>query len=156
MGRFVACVFSVVGAVVLSMTIGSGVASAWDPFSGKTYSEAAAAISERNGTPVIGTVTGSQLDTDDCIVTSWHVSKFLNASGENTRGSNFILNLNCVNDVATPGHPGNSVMSPQGAQAKKDQVTAAQIKKNPSWCHTADQRLQYCEKLCKRTGLCEV
>ena len=157
MGSSVARVLCLVGgAIVLLAMFGSGIASAKDPFVGKTYDEAAAVISQRNGTPVVSTVTGDQLSTGDCIVTSWHSSKFLNSGGKNDRAGEFLLSLNCNNDVATPGHPGNSVMSPQGAQGKKDQEAAEVIAKRPGWCHTAEQRLQYCAKLCKRTGLCEV
>jgi len=157
MGRFVVRILSVIGsAVVLAAMFGTGVAAAKDPFVGKTYDEAAAIITDRTGTPVISTVTGDQLETGDCIVTAWHTSKFLNSRGRNDRAGEFLLALNCNKDVATPGHPGNSVMSPQGAQGKKDQQTAAQIDRNPKWCHTAEQRLQYCEKICERTRLCEV
>jgi hypothetical protein len=157
MGSSVARMLSVVGAAIVLLTMfGAGVASAKDPYLGKTYDEAAAAISGHNGTPVVSTVTGDQLSTGDCIVTAWHVSKFLNSQGKNDRAGEFLLSLNCNNDVAEPGHPGNSVMSPQGAQGKKDQQTAAQINKHPSWCHSAEPRLQYCAKLCKRTGLCEI
>src|SRR5689334_8919601 len=144
------------GIIVLLAMFGTGVASAKDLFIGKTYAEAAAVITDRKGTPVVSTVTGDQLPTDDCIVTGWHTSKFLNSEGKNDRAGQFLLSLNCNKDVATPGHPGNSVMSPQGAQGKKDQTTAETIAKRPGWCHTAEQRLEYCQKVCKRTGLCEV
>ena len=56
---------------------------------------------------------------------------------DNTRSNEYLLALNCNNHVATPGHPGNSVMTPEGAQAKKDQEAAANINKNPACCETA-------------------
>lgn len=158
MGAFFVRILGVVGAALLSvMMLGSGVASAADLLIGKTYDAASAVIAERmHGIAVVATVTGSQLEESDCVVTSWHKSSFRDPSGRNTRSNEYQLALNCNKDVATPGHPGNSVMSPQGAQGKKDQELAATIDRNPAWCKTAEQRLEYCEKVCKRTGLCEV
>jgi hypothetical protein len=155
MGAFVVRILGAVGAALLSVTmLGSGVASA--DLTGLTYDEAAEWVSSHNGNPVVGTVNGDQLATGDCIVVSWQTSKFLNSSGENDRAKDFLLNLNCNNHVASPGNPGNSVMTPQGAQAKKDQQAAAKINKNPTWCETTDKAMQYCEAICTRTGLCEI
>jgi hypothetical protein len=163
MGSLVVRILGAVGAAILSVTmlttLGSGVASAdkWKfELTGMTYSGASSAISGRKGTPVIGTVSGNQLATDDCIVTSWHKSIFLDASGRNSRSTDYVLNLNCNNKLASPGNPGNSVMSPEGVAAKKDQQTAAKINKNPAWCQTSDELAQYCERVCKRSGLCEI
>ena len=139
----------------LSLSFGSGLASA-DPFVGKKYSDAVAAISERNGTPVVATVSGSALELDDCIVTSWQNSIFLDTNGYNTRSREYRLNLNCNNTIATPGHPGNSAMTPEGVKAKKDQKNAANIDYNPAWCRESDTNLEYCISLCNRTGLCDV
>ena len=70
MGSLAARILGAVGAAVLSvMMFGSGVASA--DLVGLTYDEAAEWISSRNGTPVVGTVSGDQLDTGDCVVVSW-------------------------------------------------------------------------------------
>lgn len=155
MGALLVRILGVVGAAILSvMMFGSGVASA--DLVGLTYDEAAEWISSRNGTPVVGTVSGDQLDTGDCVVVSWQTSKFLNSSGDNDRAKDFLLNLNCNNLVASPGNPGNSVMTPQGAQAKKEQQAATKINNNPTWCETTDEAMEYCEKICTRTGLCEV
>jgi hypothetical protein len=157
MGSLVVRVLSVVsGALVLLAMFGSGAASARDGLTGKTYDEASSYISEHNGTPVVGTVAGDQLEIGDCIVVSWHVSNFLNSSGKNDRKHDFVFNLNCNNLVAAPGKPGNSVMSPQGVAAKKDQVAAGNISKHPEWCQTTDQRMQYCQKICKSTELCSI
>ena len=58
MGSLVVRILSVVGAVLLSVTmLGSGIASA-DPLVGKTYSDASAFIAKYNGKPVIATVIG--------------------------------------------------------------------------------------------------
>jgi hypothetical protein len=155
MGNLVVRILGAIGATMLSVTIlGSGVASA--DFIGHTYDDAAAYISGHNGKPVVGTVSGDQLQTGDCIVTSWHKSIYLDTSGNNGRKNDYLLNLNCNNHLASPGNPGNSAMSPEGVAAKKDEQMAAKINKSPAWCQTTDKNMQYCEAVCKRTGLCEV
>jgi hypothetical protein len=156
MGSLVVRIVGAVGAAILSVAmLGSGVASA-DALTGKTYDEASGMISGWHGEPVIGTVSGDQLATDDCIVTSWQKSMFLNSSGDNSRSNEYVLHLNCNNRLASPGHPGNSLATPQGAAAKKDQRAAANINKNPAYCEQSDDIAQWCETVCKRTGLCEV
>jgi len=156
MGRLVARILgAAAGALVSVALLGHGVASA-DPLAGKTYDEAAAAISGWHGKAVIGTVSGNQLEKDDCMVASWQKSTYLNSSGDNLRSNEYVLHLNCNNYVATPGHPGNSVMTPQGSQGKEDREQALSIEKNPEWCQTTDQRLTWCMKICDRTGLCEI
>jgi len=155
MGKLVVRILGAVGASILSvMMLGTGVASA--DLTGMSYDDAAGWISSHKGTAVVGSVNGDQVEKGACIVTSWHMSMFLNSSGENDRKKDFVLNLNCNNSVASPGNPGNSVMTPQGAQGKKDQQIAAKINKNPAWCQSTDKNLEYCQTICKRTGLCEV
>jgi hypothetical protein len=155
MGSLVVRILGIVGAAILSVTtFGGGVASA-DGLIGKTYSEAAAAISGWKGTPVIATVSGDQLEKNDCIVTSWHSSIFLDSSGENGRAKEYLLNLNCNNRVASPGHPGNSMMTPDAALAKKELQAAANINKDPSYCDKDAAHARSCDQICKRTGLCE-
>jgi hypothetical protein len=147
----------VIGGAGLSvMILGSGVASAFDPYTGQPYDKVEAAISGRNGTAVIGSVTGSQLQIDECIVTSWQKPTVLDSRGRNSRLNNYVLHLNCNKAVASPGHPGNSVMTKQGAQRKKEEEQAASIEKNPAWCEETDDRMKWCESICTRTGLCEI
>ena len=156
MGSLVVRIMGVVGAAALSVAMfGSGIASA-DALTGKKYSDAVAWISQQNGTPVIATVNGDQLATDDCIVTSWNKSIFLDSSGKNGLSQEYRMNLDCNNTVAAPGKPGNSAMTPEGANAKKEQETAASINEDPTWCLENDDNLQSCRKFCKRTGLCEI
>jgi hypothetical protein len=156
MGSLVLRALGVIGAAMFSLTmLGGGVASA-DGLTGKTYDEAAATISGWNGTPIVATVSGDQLEKENCIVTSWHASIFLDSSGENTRTKNYLLNLNCNSRVASPGHPGNSSMAPDAALAKKEQQAAANINKDPSYCDKDDAHARSCVQICKRTGLCEV
>jgi hypothetical protein len=156
MGSLVVRILGAVGAATLSVAMfGPGVAAA-DALVGKTYSDAAASISEWNGEAVIGTVSGDQLEMSDCIVTSWQKSMFLDSLGEDSRSNEYLLHLNCNNYLASPGHPGNSVMSPEGLKAKNDQKFAESINKNPEWCTQNDRNAQKCEAICKRTGLCEI
>jgi hypothetical protein len=155
MGSLVVRILGAIGAGVLSVAMfGCGVASA-DALTGKTYDEAAAAISGWNGTPVIATVNGDQLEKGNCIVTSWHTSIFLDTSGDNSRAKNYLLNLNCNNRIASPGNPGNSMMTPDAALAKKEQQAAANINKDPSYCDIDEAHARSCVQICKRTGLCE-
>lgn len=149
-------VVGVVVAVTLSlMMVGAGVASA-DPFIGKKYSDAAAQIAKRNGTPVVATVRGSELSQDDCIVTNWHKSIFLDSRGKNHRSREYRLDLNCTNPVAAPGHPGNSAVTPEGAKAKKDQKRAASINEHPEQCQKSEANMKSCVNFCTKTGLCQV
>jgi hypothetical protein len=157
MGRLVLYILGVVGAVAFSMTMfGSGVAAAKDYYVGQTYDQAAATITEYKLTPVVGAVSGDQLALNDCIVTSSHKSTFLNSSGRNDRSTEIVLNLNCNNKVAEPGHPGNSAASPQGSQAKKDIKAADVINGNPAVCQKNKDFAKWCEVVCKRSGLCSV
>ena len=149
-GSLVVRIVGVVGAAAVSMAMfGSGVASA-DALTGKSYSDAAAWISGRNGTPVIATVIGSQLETDDCIVTSWHTSIFLDSSGDNSRSKEYLLHLNCNNLVASPGHPGNSAVTPEGALAKRQQERAANINAHPERCQKNEQTLENSSQVLRR------
>lgn len=144
----------VCGTLLTLIALGSGPASA-DPYVGKTYAEAASKISERNGKPVVATVSGSQLSTDKCIVISWTKSIFRDASGDSRR-KEFLLNLNCNRALASPGHPGSSIMTPEGRQGKKDEAAAASITKNPAVCQRSEKHAKWCARVCTATGLCEV
>jgi hypothetical protein len=156
MGSLVVRILSAVGAAVLFVTVfASGIAAA-DPYAGITYDAAAAKISGWKGTPVVGSVSGGLLERGDCIVTSSHKSNFLDASGDNARSTEVVLNLNCNNYVASPGHPGNSAMSPEGVKAKADQQFVTNVNKNPAWCEQDDAHMSRCEKVCKRTAGCEI
>jgi hypothetical protein len=156
MGSLTVRMLSALAAATISLPLlGSGIAYA-DALTGQKYSDAKATISKWNGTPVIATVSGDQLETDNCVVTSWHKSRFLDASGRDSRSKEYLVHLNCNNVLASAGHPGNSSMSPEGAGEKRNDEAAANINKNPAWCKQSDENAQYCERICKSTGLCEV
>jgi hypothetical protein len=143
------------GVAVSVAAFGGGVASA-DPLNGKTYSDAVSTIAgwSEKATAVIATVSGSQVDTADCIVTSWHKSSFRDTSGV-ARSGEYLLNLDCNKRLASPGHPGNSSVSIQGRQEKKDEANAKYIATNPSICDKDENTVKWCTDLCTKTGLCE-
>ena len=152
--RLIARIFAVLVSATLAFAVlGPGVASA-DPLAGDTYADAASKISGWGATPVIYSVVGTGLPTDECIVTSSQQSKFLNSSGGNSRSGEYLVNLNCNRKLASAGHPGNSAMSPEGREAKKDETNAEYVEKNPAVCEKNDDNAAWCVKLCQRTGLC--
>jgi hypothetical protein len=159
MGSLVVRVMAAGGAAALSFAMfGSGVAAA-DALTGQTYADAVAKVSDWNAEAKIVTVNGDQLATDDCIVVSWQRSSFIDALGEN-RGSEILLNLNCNAPLAAPGKPGNSAATPEARELKqrqqKDEVAAGNINQNPALCEKSDEKMEWCQKICARSGLCEV
>lgn len=145
----------VVAAAVMLVGLGPGMAAAADPLVGKKYSDASSWISRRNGVPVVATVSGSQLALDDCVVISWSKGGFLNSRGKNDRRNEYYVHLNCNNTVASPGHPGNSVMTPEGAKRKAQERTAARLNERPEQCQRSESMLESCRRFCKNTGLCK-
>lgn len=136
--------------------VGAGFAFAKAPYVGQTYAKVVAKIEARNNTPVIRTVVGSQVALDDCIVTHAEKSK--------TAKRTWLLDLNCLNAVAGPGHPGNSVTTPEGKVAAdrqdradrwNDQIAAYQAggKKVP-WCGRNADNTTTCRDFCARHGIC--
>jgi len=130
-----------VGAAAVCVAVfGSGVAAA-DPLIGKTYAEASALIGQWGVTPVVSTVVGSNLPTDECLVTHWAES-----------GSKVLVSLNCNGKLAEPGNPGNSAASLQGREMKELHDTADFIDEHPEWCEkNADQCLNFCSR---HEGMC--
>lgn len=149
--RAVSVVF---GLTLVIGTFGSSVASAKDSYSGETYADVAAAIAGRNGKAIVATVDGSQLPSDDCIVASWTRGVFRDSSGQ-SRSHEYFLNLDCNQALASPGHPGNSLMSPAGRRAKLDEALARKIAiakdSTMEWC---DEHAARCQQVCKETKLC--
>lgn len=155
--RGVAVVAIGISAASIAM-LGAGAAHA-DALIGKTYSDARSVVSDKmHATPVLATVNGAVLDLDDCIVVSWSKSAAVSALGE-TDGKKILLNLNCNAKVAAAGTPGNSATTPQGKSAKKDIESANKINNDPktqAWCQQSDDNLTACQKICNRTGVCEI
>ena len=118
-----------VGAMALSMALlGTGVAAAAD-YDGQTYADAAAAIEESGGTPVVATRVGSQLPQDDCLVVNSQDHSYLRDPPDDvfvlSVTDEVRLNLNCAGGYATATNPGASVASPAGREARAAAEEAA-------------------------------
>ena len=116
-----------VGAMGLSTALlGTGVAAA--DYDGQTYADAAAAIEESGGTPIIARV-GSQLSQDECIVTNSQDHSYLRDPSDDVYvlsvADEVRLNLNCAGGFATATNPGASVASPAGREARAAAEEAA-------------------------------
>jgi hypothetical protein len=146
------------GAAVVAAILGAGTAHADNEYAGLTYEKAAASIGNWGGTVVIASRVGDYLPTAECLVTGSRSGNYLDSSG-NGRGSQVLLHLNC-NDTKTAGHPGYSVMTPQGKQAQQTRQTAESINENyaqataageKSWC---EENASQCAQFCEQAGLC--
>ena len=143
------------GSAVAVVLFGSGSASAINEYVGLTYEQAAS----YGATLKIASRVGQYLPTAQCIVTGSRTANSLDSSGNNIGAGTVLVDLNC-NDTMTAGHPGYSVMSPQGKEAKALKDTGTDISNNyaqsveagqPSWCEeNGDKCLDYCE----RSGTC--
>ena len=131
--------------------MGTGTAFANDPFVGKTYKDASGKISQRGGTPVISTVVGSQLATDECIVESWHQASYVSDDNFDHDRKKYMLALNCTAKLAHGGLPGNSLMSPEGRAQQALEARAERFNSKPSRC---TQDIENCKKFCDKYGLC--
>jgi hypothetical protein len=143
-------IFVVVGAVMALLTMAAGLSVADnDPLIGKKYSDASAEVSRWNGTAQIETVFGSRLATDDCVVASWRKQSSLDDRGH--RQTNIVLlNLNCNDQLASAGSPGNSITSAGGQAQEK-------IVKTGEWCSQPEQAdYADCAKFCTEQypGMC--
>lgn len=153
MNRLLRIVGSLTAVLVAVLLFGSGVASASDPLIGKSLKDATAKMADWKATPVVSSVMGGLLDRDDCIVTSWHKSNYLDASGKKSGSTNIYLNLNCNAVVAAAGVPGNSIASPEGKLEKKNDETAAYVNSHPEYCQ---KKPANCDWFCdKYAGKCE-
>jgi hypothetical protein len=154
-------VITVVGVLLVTTGLfGVGTAAASGPdVSGETYGKASSKLSGAGWTPVIASVVGDQLATDDCIVTSSAAASNLDSSGR-SRGSQMLLNLNCNQSLAAPGKPGNSAASPEGKQAKVMQDLAGKLSRTfdaetkQGLDHYCSDHSDYCTSVCKQSGVC--
>jgi len=101
--------------------LGTGVAAAAE-YDGQTYADAAAAIEESGGTPIVATRIGSQLPQDECIVVDSRDHSYLRDPLDDVYVQSVTdevrLSLNCAGGYATATNPGASVASPAGREAK--------------------------------------
>ena len=141
--------FAVTAAIA---TFGTGTSAAKDPYVGLTYADASARISGRGGTPVISTVVGAELATDQCIVTSSRKPSYVRRDNFDHDRKSFLLSLNCSARLAHGGLPGNSLASPEGRAQKVVEDRAARFNSKPAACAN---NLDSCQKFCeKNAGLC--
>jgi hypothetical protein len=141
---------SFVSALVLMSMLGTGVASGDSQYSGQTFAKASAAVKNNGGTPVISTIVGSQLATEDCLVTNAHKSITLDSSGDPAHNGTWLFDLNCNQKVAAPGKPGNSAITPAAAEAKKIEGWIAAWNRKPEGCSNP----QWCLAMCDKYGGC--
>ncbi|MBU8810984.1 hypothetical protein [Mycolicibacterium goodii] len=109
---------------------GAGAAAAAPDVVGQTYADASTAIEDSGGTPKIAVTVGSKLSQDDCIVTNaWDAPFMRDVGGEFGHAEGEVMvALNCDGDHATATHPGASIASPAGREAKAaaDEAEAAE------------------------------
>ena len=99
---------------------------------GAGAADAAAAIEESGGTPVIVTRVGDQLPTEECIVMNSQDHSFVRDDPDDVYMLSVTdevrLTLNCAGGFSTATDPGSSVASPAGraAQAAAEEAAAAE------------------------------
>ncbi|MCI4673434.1 hypothetical protein [Candidatus Mycolicibacterium alkanivorans] len=149
-----------VAGVLVAGVFGTGAAAASPPYYGMTYAKAVGIMQSKGQTPAIATVIGSQLPTDDCVVTNAYKSFTLDSSGRTAHRGTWMLDLNCNRAVAQAGKPGNSVMTPEGQKAKAIDIKSTSISddfakatKNGKapWCEANARR---CQQICDSSGMC--
>ncbi|AMO63760.1 Uncharacterised protein [Mycolicibacterium phlei] len=96
----------------------AGVAAA-DGYTGETYGDAVAQLSEAGETAIISSRTGDALPEDECVVTHAQKASWLKGDDFSHVTDTVLLDLNCNAPVATAKTPGNSAASPQGRAALK-------------------------------------
>lgn len=108
---------------------GAGAAGAAPDVVGQTYSDAVSAIEDGGGTAHVAVTVGSRLPRDECIVTSaWTVRPLVPQTSDTYfeyREDVTQVALNCDGDHATETHPGASIASPAGREAKAAEDEAA-------------------------------
>ncbi|MGV0804283.1 hypothetical protein [Mycolicibacterium setense] len=111
---------AVVTGAAVSMLFGAGVAVAAPDVVGQTYSDASSAIEDSGASAKVAVTVGSKLSQGDCIVTNAWDAPFVRDSGGSFghADSEVMVALNCDGDHATAAHPGASVASPAGREAK--------------------------------------
>ncbi|MGB3321206.1 MAG: hypothetical protein WBB05_01180 [Mycolicibacterium fortuitum] len=115
--------------------LGSGVAHAASDVVGQKYSDAVSAIEDGGGTAHVAVSVGSRLPRDECIVTNaWTVRQLVPQTSDTYyeyREDVTQVALNCEGDHATETHPGASIASPEGREAKAAEEEAAAAEQEP-------------------------
>lgn len=107
---------------------GAGIAAAAPDVVGETYADAASAIEDDGGEAKVAVTVGSKLSQDECVVTNaWDAPFVRDAGDEYTHAEDEVmLSLNCDGGYASATHPGASLASPAGREAKKAADEAAE------------------------------
>ncbi|WKG02665.1 hypothetical protein [Mycolicibacterium sp. HK-90] len=109
---------------------GAGIAAAAPDVVGETYEDAASAIEDDGGSAKVAVTVGSKLSQDECVVTNaWDAPFVRDAGDEYTHAEDEVmLSLNCDGGYASATHPGASLASPAGREAKEaaDEAAAAE------------------------------
>lgn len=138
--------------VSIVLGLGGGIAYA-DALAGKTYADATQTASGWGSQLIISTVVGGSLPMDECIVTS--SQKAPSVSNDNfSHRSGFLVALNCGAKLAKGGSSGNSLMTPEGQDAKKDLKSVTWINTTPEGMEWCTGNTKDCKTLCDRTGSC--
>ncbi|MED5810759.1 hypothetical protein VST63_00180 [Mycolicibacterium sp. 050232] len=115
--------------------VGAGAAQAAPDVVGQTYSDAVTAIEDGGGTAHIAVTVGSRLPRDECIVTNaWTVRQLVPQTSDTYfeyKEDVTQVALNCDGDHATETHPGASIGSPAGREAKAAEDEAAAAEQEP-------------------------
>ena len=115
--------------------LGSGVAHAAPDVVGQKCSDAVSAIEDGGGTAHVAVSVGSRLPRDECIVTNaWTVRQLVPQTSDTYyeyREDVTQVALNCEGDHATETHPGASIASPEGREAKAAEEEAAAAEHEP-------------------------
>lgn len=120
--------------------LSTGIAAADPDVVGQTYSDAKAALSDADMTPVVATVLGGKLPQDQCYVVSTSKPTFLDQGGS-SKGDLIQVNLNCY-PPATTTKPGFSAgNNGPAAQAVRDTKKQQELE----WKKTADGQ-KWCEE----------
>jgi hypothetical protein len=115
---------AIAAGAAVSLLFGAGVAAAAPDVVGQTYSDASSAIEDSGASAKVAVTVGSKLSQDDCIVTNAWDAPFVR-DGSHADGE-VMVSLNCDGGHATATHPGASVASPAGREAKAaDDLEAA-------------------------------
>lgn len=120
------------GTVALSAAsitfVGAGVAAAADDYSGKSYSDAASAISGAGQKAVIAASVGDAVSQSDCVVTRSEKAPWVKGDNFSPVTDTVLLFLNCNAKLANAATPGNSLASPEGrAEKAAEDEKAAEV-----------------------------
>ncbi|KHO17741.1 hypothetical protein [Mycolicibacterium setense] len=128
-------VISVSAAGFAFAVMGAGAAHAAPDVVGQTYSDAVTAIEDGGGTAHVAVTVGSRLPRDECIVTNaWTVRQLVPQTSDTYyeyEEDVTQVSLNCDGDHATETHPGASIGSPAGREAKAAEDEAAAAEEEP-------------------------